>query len=222
MWRGEARRSKAERRWQDTMAGWAIQGGEGGGGGGSNSLGRTRGWLVGACKRPDGRCYGESSQTVSLSLCLFFRARSLPPCISRLVRLLSASGGTRTRHDSPFTIDTIVAAGWPSPLRRRSLVSSTDSICLPRGCLITGPESGPWSRPSERASEQADNNLQGDRWKGDERCGRFAETRARARWRRGERAKTEKRNIRRIRDTPSASPFIVVLVPVAVPLPLRH
>lgn len=41
-------------------------------------------------------------------------------------------------YDGPFTMDTIVAASWPSPLRRRSLVSSTDSICPPRGCLITG------------------------------------------------------------------------------------
>lgn len=44
----------------------------------------------------------------------------------------------REHRDGPFTIDTIVAASWPSPLRRRSLVSSTDSICPPRGCLITG------------------------------------------------------------------------------------
>lgn len=83
------------------------------------------GWLVSACKRP-GSLYERTRIPPS----------AIPALRSSFDRL--GSGGTRTRHDSPFTIDTVVAAGWPSPLRRRSLVSSTDSICLPCGCLITG------------------------------------------------------------------------------------
>jgi len=62
------------------------------------------------------------------------------PCILSLIRSGFGLAPIPTREccDGPFTIDTIVAASWPSPLRRRSLVSSTDSICPPRGCLITG------------------------------------------------------------------------------------
>lgn len=126
----------------------------------------------------------------------------------------------RTRRIAPFTIDTIVAAGWPSPLRPRSLVSSTDSICLPRGCLITGLESGPWSR-AEREREGAGGRRRGEGREGD------AYTRARETVLEGGRAgdgregrKTaERRNIRWKPDTPSASPFIVVSVSA---VPLRH
>lgn len=65
------------------------------------------------------------------------------PLRPRILSLIRSGFGlapipTREHRDGPFTIDTIVAASWPSPLRRRSLVSSTDSICPPRGCLITG------------------------------------------------------------------------------------
>lgn len=67
----------------------------------------------------------------------------LSPSHPRILSLIRSGFGlapilTRERRDGPFTIDTIVVASWPSPLRRRSLVSSTDSICPPRGCLITG------------------------------------------------------------------------------------
>lgn len=67
----------------------------------------------------------------------------LSPPYPRILSLIRSGFGlapilTRECRDGPFTIDTIVVASWPSPLRRRSLVSSTDSICPPRGCLITG------------------------------------------------------------------------------------
>lgn len=83
------------------------------------------GWLALPSERPRGRSE---------------RVRSPPFALPPFPTLFGClgSGGTRAEHDSPFTIDTIVVAGWPSPLRLRSLVSSTDSICLPRGCLITG------------------------------------------------------------------------------------
>lgn len=138
---------------------------------------------------------------------------SLPPSVRPVAEV-------RTRRIAPFTIDTIVAAGWPSPLRPRSLVSSTDSICLPRGCLITGLESGPWSR-AEREREGAGGRRRGEGREGD------AYTRARETVLEGGRAgdgregrKTaERRNIRWKPDTPSASPFIVVSVSA---VPLRH
>lgn len=83
------------------------------------------------CIRPPSLCVSQA---------ILPPVHSVPPRILSLIR--SGFGlapiPTRERRDGPFTIDTIVAASWPSPLRRRSLVSSTDSICPPRGCLITG------------------------------------------------------------------------------------
>lgn len=87
---------------------------------------------------------GRVNQDVSVHLAPVSQA-TLPPSLfhppphfaPRLVRPRTYTYA-RAPRDGPFTIDTIVAASWPSPLRRRSLVSSTDSICPPRGCLITG------------------------------------------------------------------------------------
>ena len=70
MWRGEARRDEARRgearqgkQKDDGRMRWAVDYG-------SNSLGRVvaGGWLVRACKRPDGRYEGEFTALLPRSL----------------------------------------------------------------------------------------------------------------------------------------------------------
>lgn len=100
--------------------------------------GGRMGWLSldRGCIRPPSPCKPAGPLRSPFAPAARPPTRVLPP---RSVRLRPRTYiRAREHHDGPFTIDTIVAASWPSPLRRRSLVSSTDSICPPRGCLITG------------------------------------------------------------------------------------